>query len=256
MIVGTQEFAASGLSPGQTAALGAMADHFQSQIIHYNRELSALLVTASADALGGAPEELNNTLGCGMASSLNELTAHLITVGKTHLASVESAEDENILLEALRSALASRDFSLPLVDRFTAPILAYIRALEQSSACGDVVDTLTDVERGRNQVNQRYVSQMSNTGNTGRSVSSHYPHAASQSVASDEELDRFLEEIQGPLHSKDARDIIRDILRTLRTEYEPWFRNLRNPKDRLPVNDEVHKKELLRSSQNSKSNYS
>ena len=244
-IASTQEFAASQLSQGQKAALQAIADHFKSQIMHYNHELSALLITASADALGGAQEELNSTLGCDIANSLNELTVHLITAGKTHLASLGSAEDENILWEAVRSALASRGFSIILVDHSKATLLGYIRALEKSSACGNVVDTLTDMERGENQVNQRYINHLPNSCNTGRSVSSQYPQPSSRSVASNEDLTQFLEETRGPSHVNDTRDTIREIYRTLCTEYEPRYKSLLIQNVSLPVKDEYFKKKLL-----------
>ena len=244
-IVGTQEFTPSRLSPGQVAAFRSIAGHFKSQLMHHSRELSALLVTASADALGGVPEELNNNLGCDISTCLNELTAHLIAVGQTHLASVGSAEDENILLEALRSALASRDFSLVLVNRFTTLILAYIRALEKSSGCGDVVDTLTDMERRANQANQRYSSQAPNNRYTARSISSQYPQAVSRSVASNEDLIRFLEETQGPSDVNDPRDTIRGIYRTLCTDCEPRYKSLLVQELSLPVKDEYFEKKLL-----------
>ena len=134
-IASSQTFAVSQLNHGQRAALKEIADHFKSQITHYNHELSTLLITASADALGRKQAELNDTMGCDIASTLNALTVQLITAGQTHLASGGSAKNESVLWEALRPALSSRGFSVTLVDCFKVPLLEYIRALEKSSAC-------------------------------------------------------------------------------------------------------------------------
>ena len=210
--------------------------------MHHSRKLSALLVSASADALGGAHEELNHTLGCDIASCLNELTAHLITVGKTDLASVRSAENESTLWEALRSAFANREFSVELLDHFKAQLLAYIRALEQSSACGNVVDELTDIERGGYQVN---ANQLSNKNDSERSASSQYSHAAPHSTIISEELTQFLEESQDPSHINNPRDTIREIYRTLCADYAIRYKSLLNQKDTISVKDENFKKKLL-----------